>query len=132
MPEAFLDTNIILRILVKDDDAKRRSSERLIRESGGLHVLPVAIMEIVWVLEKLYKLERQKIRELVESILNTPGLKVEMENVFRKALSAYEAGGIKFADALMGYWGLEKNLSAVYTYDEKHFRKISGLAIKKP
>ena len=136
MLKAFIDTSAILRMLVKDDDAKSKACEKLIRESRqkeiALHVLPVTLLEIVWVLEKVYKYERKVIREITEAILNTPGLKIEMEDVFRKALICYETKNIKFADAVMGYWGLEKGLSTVFTYDEKDFKRIEGLAVKKP
>ena len=136
MLKAFIDTSAILRLLVKDDDAKSRACEKLIKEAKQkeivLHVLPVTILEIVWVLEKVYKYERRAIREITEAILNTPGLKIEMEDVFRKALISYETKNIKFADAVMGCWGLEKGLSAVFTYDEKDFKRIEGLEVKKP
>lgn len=136
MLKAFIDTSAILRMLVKDDDAKSKACEKLIRESRqkeiALHVLPVTLLEIVWVLEKVYKFERKVIREITEAILNTPGLKIEMEDVFRKALICYETKNIKFADAVMGYWGLEKGLSTVFTYDEKDFKRIEGLEVKKP
>jgi predicted nucleic-acid-binding protein len=136
MLKAFIDTSAILRMLVKDDDAKSKACEKLIRESRqkeiALHVLPVTLLEIVWVLEKVYKYERKVIREITEAILNTPGLKIEMEDVFRKALICYETKNIKFADAVMGYWGLEKGLSTVFTYDEKDFKRIEGLEVKKP
>ena len=53
--------------------------KRLIKESKekdiALYVLPVTILEIVWVMEKVYRLSRKAIRELVEAILNTPELK---------------------------------------------------------
>jgi len=39
---------------------------------------------------------------------------------------------IKFADAVMGHWGLEKNLAVVFTYDEKGFKRIEGLDVRKP
>ena len=134
--KAFIDTSAILRLLVKDDLAKARAVERLLRESKSkgiiLYLLPVTILEIVWVAEKVYRLNRKTIRELVEAILNTPDLKCPLERVFRQALITYETQKIKFADAVMGYWGLEDGISTVYTYDEDDFKKISGLQIHKP
>jgi len=136
MSKAFLDTNIILRLLIKDDEVKIKSCLELIKNANeresSLHLLPVTILEIVWVLEKVYKYPRQNTVELVGAILNTPGIKTENEEVFRKALSAYETKNIKFADAVMGYWGLERGFTTVYTYDEKDFKKIEGLEVKKP
>ena len=95
-------------------------------------MLPVTILEIVWVTEKVYRLSRRTIRELVEAILNTPELKCPLEHVFRQALVTYEIQKIKFADAVMGYWGLEEGLSTVYTYDENDFKKIPGLQVRRP
>lgn len=134
--KAFVDTSVLLRYLVKDDPAKARAVEKLLRESKEqnmtLYVLPVSILEVVWVTEKVYRLTRKTIRELVEAILNTPELKCSLEHVFREALVTYETHKIKFADAVMGHWGLEEGLSMVYTYDEKDFKKIPGLQVHKP
>jgi len=134
--KAFIDTSVILRLLVKDDDIKRKAVERLLKEAinkgEALYVLPVALMETVFVLEKVYKIDRKKIREMLEAILNTPVLRFEMGDIFRKAIKVYEEKNIKFADAVMGYWGLEKGFSTVYTYDEKDFKRIEGLEVKKP
>ncbi|MDP2754549.1 MAG: PIN domain-containing protein [Nitrospirota bacterium] len=136
MLKAFIDTNVILRILIKDDDIKRKACEKLIKnakqEGITLYLLPITVLETVWVLEKVYKLERKVIRELIEAILNTTELKCEMEDVFRKAIKSFEEKNIKFADAVMGYRGLEKGFSTVYTYDEKDFKRIEGLEVKKP
>jgi predicted nucleic-acid-binding protein len=136
MTKAFIDTSVILRLLIKDEPAKARSCEKLLREGEQrgliLYLLPVAIMETVWVLEKIYKFERKTIREIIEAILNTPELKIEMEAVFRKAIRSYEEKNIKFADAMMGYWGLEKDLSVIFTYDEKDYKRIEGLEVRKP
>ena len=83
MHKAFVDTSVILRILVKDDDIKRKAAEKMLqtaRQRGEtLFLLPVAVLEVVWVLEKVYKYERPLIRDGVEAILNTPALKVEIE-----------------------------------------------------
>jgi len=134
--KAFIDTSAIVRLLVKDDPSKAKAVEKLLRESKGkgimLFVLPVTILEIVWVMEKVYRLNRKTIRELVEAILNTPELRCPLEHVFREAIITYEAQRIKFADAVMGHWGLEEGLSTVYTYDEADFKKISGLQVRRP
>ncbi|MBI4654377.1 MAG: PIN domain-containing protein [Nitrospirae bacterium] len=136
MLKAFIDTSVILRLLVKDDDIKRKTVEKLLKEAKDkgitLYLLPVAIMETVFVLEKVYKIEKKKIKELLMAILNTSEIKIEMEDVFRKSLEVYEGKNIKFADAVMGHWGLEKGFSTVYTYDEKDFKRIEGLEVRKP
>ena len=136
MTKAFIDTSAILRMLVQDDDLKAKAVENLIRNSSEkgivLHVIPVTILEIVWVLEKVYKYPKQAIRELAEAIINTPQLKVELGGVFLNALKAYEEKNVKFADAVMAFWGLEKGIATTYTYDEVDFKRINGLTVLKP
>jgi predicted nucleic-acid-binding protein len=134
--KAFIDTSAIMRLLVKDDPTKAKAVETLIKgvkDKGiNLYLLPVTILEIVWVTEKVYHLSRRNIRELVEAILNTPELKCPLDHVFRKALVTYETQNIKFADAVMGHWGLDEEMSIAYTYDVKDFKKISGLQVRTP
>ncbi|MGZ6201988.1 MAG: PIN domain-containing protein [Thermodesulfobacteriota bacterium] len=131
-----MDTSAILRLLINDDPSKAKAVEKLLRESKGkgttLFVLPATILEVVWVTEKVYPLGRKTIRELVEAILNTAELKCPLQHVFRQALVTYETQEIKFTDAVLGYWGLEEGVSTVYTYDEKDFKKISGLQVRRP
>ncbi|MBI5816105.1 MAG: PIN domain-containing protein [Nitrospinae bacterium] len=134
--KAIIDTSVILRLLTRDDEAKSNACQRLIRESGrdGITlILPfVAALEIVWVLEKVYKYDRRRIRDIVDAILNTPELKVEQDSVIRKAVYDYAEKNVKFADAVMAHSALENGVSAVYTYDEKDFRKIKGVEPIKP
>ncbi len=136
MNRAFIDTSAILRMLIQDDDLKAKAVENLIRnapKSGVvLHVIPITIMEIVWVLEKVYKHPKKSIRELAEAIINTPQLKVDLAGVFLNALKVYEEKNVKFADAVMAFWGMEKGITTAYTYDEVDFKRIEGLTVLKP
>lgn len=136
MYKTFVDTSVILRYFLKDDEAKTQACEVLFREAKhqgiALYILPVAILETVWVLERVYQHDKKTIRDVVEAILNTPEFRVEMADVFLKAVKTYEEKNIKFAGAVMGYWGLERGFSIVYSYDEKDFKRIVELEIRKP
>jgi predicted nucleic-acid-binding protein len=136
MNKAFIDTSAILRLLVQDDDVKAKAVENLIRTAPGngvvLHVIPVTILEIVWVLEKVYKYPKKYVREFAEAIINTPQLKVELAGVFLNALKVYEEKNVKFVDAVMAFWGIGKGITTTYTYDEVDFKRIEGLTVLKP
>ena len=62
--KALIDTSAILRLLINDDKGKSKAVEKLIRESKSngitLCIMPIVILEIVWVLEKVYKYKRLK------------------------------------------------------------------------
>lgn len=136
MQKAVIDTNIIIRLAVKDDDKQREACISLLKKAKNkeliLYILPVAVLEIVWILEKYYKLPRKTVRDFIEALLNTPEIICDMENVFKQAIAVYEEKNIKFADAVMGYWGLEKDINVVYTYDKKDFSRIPGIKVKQP
>ena len=67
MTKAFVDTSVILRILIKDDELKARAAVNLLKSAGekGLifYLLPVAVLETVWVLEKVYAFSRKEVRK---------------------------------------------------------------------
>ncbi|HAK87638.1 MAG: hypothetical protein A2077_02835 [Nitrospirae bacterium GWC2_46_6] len=136
MSKAIVDTNILIRLIVQDDDLKKRACEKLLEKAKRheviLYVLPVTILEIVWIMEKYYRLDKKSIKGFVVALLNTPDLKVEMEDVFRSAIEVYAEKNIKFADAVIAYWGMDKGLTAIYTYDERDFKRIEGLEVRKP
>ena len=134
--KAFVDTSVIIRLLVKDDGEKVSKTLNLIKNAKNkgvsLYVLPVAVIETVYVLEKVYKIPKIVVKEPIEAILNTQEFNIESEQVFRDAMSLYLNENIKFGDAFMSCWAFEKGISAVYTYDNKDFKRIKGLEVRMP
>jgi predicted nucleic acid-binding protein len=39
MPKAFVDTNVILRLLIKDDDLKTKAAAALLKKAGQQNIL---------------------------------------------------------------------------------------------
>jgi predicted nucleic-acid-binding protein len=76
--DAFVDTNVFIRFFIKDDSEKAKGLQRLIHRARKgeltLYIIPVVVLEIVWVLEKVYKWPRRKVSELIQALLNTPEL----------------------------------------------------------
>ena len=136
MQKAFVDTSIIIRLLVKDSEQKYKDVVKLLSGARGqgiaLYLLPVAILETVIVLEKVYKLNKNSVAERIAALMNTPDIIIELESVFLKAIKSYVESNVKFADAVMGYWGLDKGIADVFTYDEKDFLRNEGLKVHKP
>jgi len=134
--KAVIDTNIIVRLIVKDDDRQRDACLRLLERARNreliLHLLPVSVLETVWILEKYYQLPKKKVRDYIEAILNTHEIACDMENVFKSAIAVYEEKNIKFADAVIAFWGMEKNINIFYTYDKRDFSRIPGIEVKQP
>ncbi len=98
-----IDTNLLVRYLTQDDLEKADAVESLIDKAGSGEVtilIPsIVIAELVWVLESFYKLEVVAVSELVESILNTPGLEVNEKEILFTICRTYREKKIDFIDA---------------------------------
>jgi predicted nucleic-acid-binding protein len=97
-----------------------------------LRTSSLVIAEIVWVLETVYHLQREVVRERVLAILNTPGLEVGDSDLVLQALAGYADDNIDFADAFNGAWMLSEGIALAYTFDRKHSARLDGIQAQAP
>ncbi len=122
-----VDTNVILRYLLEDDEelfnkARRIFDKALNRESEIL-IKEVVIAEVVYVLEKVYKINRKIIAETLKELLILKGIKVENKDFVIKALEIYKNKKLDFVDCILC------SISDHYvieTFDKKLNRCISS------
>lgn len=135
MSIGFLDTNILLRFLTRDDERKARCAlELLMRvERGEEKVItsPLVIFETVYTLQSFYKVPRQTIKEQVLSIISMRSLHLPDKSIFYQAFNFYVAKNISFADAYNAAYMLAEGISNMYSWD-KDFDKIEGIARLEP
>lgn len=128
-----LDTNVLLRYLAQDDPAQSaRATEiierRLTVRNPGFVSL-VCILEIVWVLGRLYKRTRGEIAEHIEMILAADSLEVQNEQEVYQAVVALRNGSGSFEDALIGSIGIWRGCSATLTFDEAAAKGLDGFQL---
>ena len=105
MAPAFLDTNIILRYLLRDDELKAQRClellEKVERREIILYTTDLVIAETVWVLESpsTYNLPRERIRDLLLPIILLPGLRLTDKRLYRRIFDLYVNQDIDFIDA---------------------------------
>ncbi|MBI5675523.1 MAG: type II toxin-antitoxin system VapC family toxin [Nitrospirae bacterium] len=128
-----IDTNLLIRYFVNDDSRKAQIVDTLLKKAGKgeVHILlpSIVVAELVWVLESFYKMETAEIADLVDSILNTPGLTVSDESVVRSALRRYKTKGVDLVDAWIAAFAQDKGVNEIHTFDKKHFKGIEGVAV---
>jgi uncharacterized protein len=132
----FADTNLFLRYLTDDDPVQADAVEALLQKaaSGELTLLthPLVVAEIVWALSKVYRLTSREIQRLVLGIINTDGIQLEMEELVTQALDLYASKNIDFVDAYSICWMRAANLTTAYTFDQRHFSRVSGIDVRVP
>ncbi len=116
-----LDTNVVVRYLVQDDQVQARHASRLIesctRDDPGF-ISIVTLAEITWVLKAAYSISRDEIANVIESLLQTETLLVQFTDIAWKALANYRAGAADFADCLIERIGAGEECVATYTFDQ--------------
>lgn len=131
----FIDSNIFIRFFVKDDTEKSIKTEKLFRDivGGKLKCITSAmvIAEIVWVLEKFYKIDKESVCDNIELILNTPNIKVAEKDIVLDAVKAYRYYSVDFIDSYNYSYLKSHNSSSILSYDA-HFDKIASLKRIEP
>jgi predicted nucleic acid-binding protein len=133
--EALIDTNVLLRHLLRDDAAQADSADALLEriESGEISgwVTALGIAEAVWVLSgPRLRLERAEVRNALKEVLQIPGLRVAESSTLLAALELFTELNIDFIDAYHGVVAAAAE-SAVYSFD-RDFDRIPGVRRIEP
>ena len=135
-PKGFIDTNILLRYLQNDLPEQADAVEALLKRAAAgnasLATNVMVIAELVWTCESFYRLSKQEIRDKVLMILNTPGLQVENHDLLVQATLLYADQNIDFIDAYNGCWAKNQKIPLVFTFDQRHYKRIPGITVKIP
>ena len=120
-----LDTNLLARLLLKDDAAQHARVEALLTTDQIFTAPSSVFLELVWVLEANDAAPADISRGLTK-LLGLPNFSPPDANAIRQALRAYEQG-MDFADSL--HLALCSNNQAMMTFDKAFVRRASKLGL---
>jgi len=133
----FVDTDVIIRLLTKDDVNKQAAAAALFEqvEAGTLKVAaPVTVIaDAVYVLSspRLYNLSPSEVRKLLTPLVRLPGFRIRNRRTVLRALDLYATMNIDFGDALIVASMERTSSQLVYSYDT-HFDRIKGITRQEP
>lgn len=122
-----LDTNVLIRYLVADDEAQATTAKRYI-ESGPCYVNCIVLSEMVWVLESAYDYDKEAIATALERLLSTHEVEVEDADVALAALRDYRRSTAGFTDCLIAHRNTSHGCSETGSFD-KRAKGIAGFKI---
>jgi len=120
-----IDTNILLRFILADDEDQYQATLRLIEAAKSITIPTIVFCETVWVL-KNYKIDRDTIIEQIRTIAQSEKIFVADDEV-AAGLDLMESGG-DFADGVVAYVGrkLSPGGTAVFSsFDKTTVRLLS-------
>jgi predicted nucleic-acid-binding protein len=124
-----LDTNVLVRFLVRDHEAQFERARRLIkREVGSQEKVLISLMvllETEWVLRSRYGLQKPHIIDAISGLLDAAELELEDEPAVEEALYLWKDSAAEFADCLIGAHHRRLGCRATATFDARAV-KLTG------
>ena len=116
--DGTLDTNILLRFLLKDVQPQHQKAKKIVESSKIWHISMLSIAEIVFVLTGI-GFTRDEIKINIELLSNYSNLYMQ-RNIVLPALDLYATHpAISFMDACLAFESVAEYATPLWTFDRK-------------
>jgi predicted nucleic-acid-binding protein len=128
-----IDTNVLVRFLVRDDEAQFEKARRLIRREVGagedVFVSLMVLMETEWVLRNRYCLQKTQIMEAISGLLDATEVQLEDEPAIEETLFIWKDSAADFANYLIGAHNRRLGCRATATFDQNAVKLAAFVAL---
>ena len=135
MKRKFIDTNVFLRYLTKDDILKYERCKELFKKAMdgkiALSTSEMVIAELIWTLISYYKVPKAEVIEKISIIVGTENLYIPGKDIVSDALVIFAGKNIDYIDAYNAVFMRYHNMDEIYTYDI-HFDAVKDIKREEP
>ncbi len=126
-----VDTNFLVRILVDDPGQPEQVAiaRKLASNAKRVFVPQIVAVELVWVLQAAYKLDKPIIVKLLEHLLHNSAFALQAEDRFLEALTLFKKNSCDFSDYLIAVESQAVN-ATLMSFDKK-LARLSGVKLAK-
>ena len=128
----LVDTNLIVRYLVHDNEKHAKAAGRLFDacDRGDLVIvlLPVVLAECVFVLESFYGHARGDIASALGRLISSPGVEIGSASIHLDALDRYRKTKVHFVDCLIAATAATEDMP-IASFD-RDFRKFNDVRVE--
>ena len=122
--KATLDTNVLVRLIVGDDEAQQRKAIETLESSELVAVSAHALCEFAWVLDRSYGIDRTDIAGAIRGILDVRNV-VANRPTIAAGLAILDVGG-DFADGVIAFDGQWLGGETFVSFDKKAAKLLEG------
>ena len=117
-----IDTNVIVRFLVRDDEKQAEAARRRFKQAEGnrerLFVPLLVVLETIWVLESAYGKSRTEILDALQAMQQMPLFDFEADGAIERLLSDGPKYKADLADILIAHAAHAAGCDAGITFDK--------------
>jgi predicted nucleic-acid-binding protein len=117
-----LDTNVLVRFLTQDDADQSLAASKVFAQFTSQtpgYVCREVLVEMVWVLERAYGLDRIQVATALEGLLAATEIEIETADDVASALYRYRDDGFDFADLMIRAASIRGGAHVLVTFDRK-------------
>jgi predicted nucleic-acid-binding protein len=132
MSRIGVDTNVLLRFAIIDDEVQAQAIRRLLSElnSGDIFYVNLAVLlEAVWTLRRFYRYSREQCLVFVEGLLEQRAIELDDHEVVGHALLDSRDTGSDFADAVIAQMNRHAGCEVTLTFDKRAAKAVPGMEL---
>ena len=114
---AAIDTNVLVRLVTKDDESQYRKAQAFVEKHQPVLVTQLSVLELVWVLMSRYGLDKERARRVVEALLETRELHIQAPAILEAALKTWKKSKADFADCFILETVIDASENPLGTFD---------------
>jgi predicted nucleic-acid-binding protein len=127
-----LDTNVLVRFLVRDDEHQAMRARNLVetcRATGDTCLVSNPVLcELEWVLESVYHASRSDVASSIRMLLTTPPFVLEDAELLERTLKMYSKEKGDLSDYILGEIAGARGARTTYTFD-RDLRNAEGFTL---
>ncbi|WP_438751918.1 PIN domain-containing protein [Pararhizobium sp. O133] len=127
-----MDTNILVRLFVKDDALQFASVVKLLKSRGDNDVFfinIIVLIETLWTLRSQYRYGKPALLTLVQALLERADLEIDQYEIVGNAVNLSRVLGADISDAIIGELNRLSDCSCTMTFDAKAAKTVPGMEL---
>lgn len=117
-----LDTNVLLRFALEDDEAQSPPAAALLRDDRRLSspavICPVVLVEFVWTMMRKEGLTKARLLEILDTLSQSERIMYSDESLVKACIEKWRAGEADLPDYLIAALNLQAGATTTMTFDE--------------
>jgi len=122
-----VDTNVLVRFFTQDDPVQSEQADALVKDLSAANpawIGTALLLELVWVLTKIYRIDRQSMIRILERLIDGPEFRIESADAVYAAVGFYRRYKAGFADCLIAASARSVGCGKTVTFDKVAARDL--------
>lgn len=129
MSSIAIDTNVLVRLFVNDDEVQQNAAVELLEQAESVIIPTAVLIETVWVLNRSYKIPLADILALLRDFVSSVPKLVVQENEIEAGFAVMARNG-DFADGVNAFCGAMLGAEQFATFDKQAAKLLQETGVK--